>query len=463
MPWDFVSEGTLISGQNPDFTGFNPLPQFLCYTQSIPSTFSNFMSFQSRFKLSQSPFPLLFQLELILMTVVMSSVVWLMIGKPPKLLAPATSLIPTIVALTIFIAIGFVIPTKSQTKRLYLALEFLLIGIIFNGSMVPFFQMLFITVVIRNCIFLTGQARSIATGLACFGYLVCRVGQMRHPVFSIASPEQNWIFGLVSLLTFGLVILFIQLFVDAILKEQDSKRELAIVHAQLQQYALQVEDFATVQERNRIARDIHDSLGHSLSIFNLHLAAALRLFHKKPTEAEALLRELQAVGQQAMTDVSHSVATLRADPLNGQPLHLSILSLVEQFTLSTGVMPRFQWVQGEDESFPLSNIQKMTIYRIVQESLTNIRKYANASIVEIKVEIKIQHQIHNLIESIQIHVIDNGKGFDRTASTTGFGLQGMQERLAALSGYLEITSAPDQGCQILASFPIVHPLSSFSP
>jgi signal transduction histidine kinase len=429
------------------------------------------MSFQSRFKLRQSPFPLLFQLEVILLSVVMTSVVWLMVGHPSKLLAPTTSLTPTIVALLIFTAIGWVIPTKPHSKRLYLATEFLLIGIIFHGSMVPFFQMLFITVVIRNCIFLTGQTRSIATRLACLGYLVCRIGQMGNPLFSASSPEQTWLLGFVSLLTFMLVILFIQLFVDAILNEQESKRKLAIAHAQLQQYALQVEDLATVQERNRIARDIHDSLGHSLSIFNLHLEAALRLFHKKPMEAEALLREVQAVGKQAMTDVSHSVATLRADPLNGQPLSVSLLSLIEQFELSTGIMPHCQGVQGKTigpinrtspnpiESFLLSNTQKMTIYRIVQESLTNIRKYANAT----RVEIKIEHNFHNGTESIQINIIDNGNGFDRTASTTGFGLQGMRERLMAVSGYLEIKSAPDQGCQILASFPIVHPFPHHSP
>lgn len=438
------------------------------------------MSFQFRLKLRQSPFPLLFQLELILMTVVMGSVVWLMVGNPSKLLAPSISVTPTIVALTLFIAIGFIIPTKPLSKRLYLATEFLLIGIIFNGTMVPFFQMLFITVVIRNCIVLTGRARSIATGFTCFGYLVCRVGQMHHPLFSImSSPEQTWIFTLVSLLTFGLVILFIQLFVDAILKEQDSKQKLVIAHAKLQQYALQIEDLATVQERNRIARDIHDSLGHSLSIFNLHLEAALRLFHKKPTESEALLREVQAVGQQAMSDVSHSVTMLRADPLNGQPLSVSILSLVEQFELSTGVTPCCHWVQGENtgpisskaspvdhrisynpiESFQLSNIQKMTVYRIVQESLTNIRKYAGATEVKIRIE-KIMNPGD---EWLRIQVTDNGHGFDRTVPTTGFGLQGMRERLAVLLGYLEIKSAPDEGCQILASFPIVHPFSSFSP
>ncbi len=60
----------------------------------------------------------------------------------------------------------------------------------------------------------------------------------------------------------------------------------------LRSYALRVEEFATVQERNRIARDIHDSLGHSLTVFNIHTEAALRLLYTNPPEAEALLLEL---------------------------------------------------------------------------------------------------------------------------------------------------------------------------
>ncbi len=426
------------------------------------------MAWHSRFHLRQSPFPLLFKLEVILLTVVMGAVLWILLSHPSGPLAPTTSLTPTIAALLSFTAIGLVIPTKPLHQLLYVLTELLLISILVMGAMVPFFQMLFITVVIRNCVLFQGPVRSIATGIACVGYVMCQVQRLRHPLFTlVTSPEQTWIVGLVSSLTFGLVILFIQLFVDAILKEQESKQELAIAHAQLQNYALQIEDFATVQERNRIARDIHDSLGHSLSIFNLHLEAALRLFHKQPTEAEALLWEVHTVAQQAMQEVSHSVATLRADPLNGQALHLAILGLIEQFELSTGVTPIGQWIQDERvvtidrttahtlQPPSLSNTQKMTVYRIVQESLTNIRKYAAATEVAIRIESR--------SNDIMMNIADNGKGFDRSRHTSGFGLQGMQERLAVLGGYLEIRSSPHQGCEILASFPIVNPALIATP
>jgi signal transduction histidine kinase len=418
-----------------------------------------------RSRLQQSPFLLLFKLELVLLSIVICTVIGMMLIHPTGPLATSNSLIAAIAALLAFAAIGLFVPAQPRSKILYLCIEFLLIFTIFIGTNLPLFQLLFIVLIIRNCGFLRGRARTITTGFSCIGYIVCQVERLRHPLFPVtARPEQLWIFGLGSMLTFGLVVLFLQLLVDAVLNEQESQQELAIAHAQLQQYALQVEDLATVQERNRIARDIHDSLGHSLSIFNLHLAAALRLFHQQPTAAEALLREVQAVGQQALQDVSHSVATLRADPLNGQPLYLAILSLVEQAELSMGVRPSFTWMQGEqrspiDRSQPdpltplhLSNTQKMTIYRIIQESLTNIRKYSGAT--DVMITIAPNHT------QLTVSIVDNGRGFTPTDQTSGFGLQGMRERLAVLSGHLEINSAPNQGCHIIATFPIAAPFSA---
>lgn len=456
------------------------------------------ITFQSRFDLQQSPFPLLLKLEFIVLGIVFSSALWILWFRPSGFVAPIPSPLPTIAALGCFIAIGLVIPKNPFHQLIYCVIEFFLIGFIFVGAIVPFFQLLFITIIIRNCILFKVStiqtssvekmakrvARSIVTGLTCAGYLFCQIERLRHPVFAIvSSPAQTWIFGWVSTLTFGLVVLFLQLFVDAILKEQESRQALAIAHTQLQHYAVQVEDLATVQERNRIARDIHDSLGHSLSIFNLHLEAALRLFHKNPSEAEALLRELQGVGQQAMREVSHSVTTLRADPLDGQSLSLVLLNLLEQFKQSTGIQPHCYWIENRDwiknrdwienhmahpldrssldwlESLKLTPGQRMTIYRIIQESLTNVRKHADATKIEIRLETRGQQGN----DDFSIMIDDNGQGFDPTAQCSGFGLQGMQERLAVLSGHFEIRSKPNHGCQILASFPIVNPTSLSNP
>jgi len=211
---------------------------------------------------------------------------------------------------------------------------------------------------------------------------------------------------------------------------------------QLRQYALQIEDIATLQERNRIAREIHDSLGHSLTVFNLHLEAALRLLDSEPTEAKELLREAKQLGSVALQEVRQSVRALRADPLQGKSLEVAIAGLIEDFYRSTSLLPR---VEIEILSSPSPEI-KTAVYRIIQEALTNICKYAEATTVTISA-------IADRGE-LRLEIADNGKGFDPAENTTGFGLAGMRERTLALGGEFAIASAVGQGCQVMANIPL---------
>jgi len=254
------------------------------------------------------------------------------------------------------------------------------------------------------------------------------------------------------LIVFGLVILFLQLLVDAVLAQKQSQDRL-------REYALQIEELATLQERNRIARDIHDSLGHSLTIFNIHLEAALRLIYSEPTEAEALLLEVKQISKQSLQEVRESVMMLRADRLQGKSLFEAIAILVKEFQRTTGIIPQYKFEVFPECSFDnlskdLSDSQKSTIYRLVQESLTNIYKHSAAS----EVEITIQAILKEPGKEIKVWIKDNGRGFNLNQHTCGFGLQGMKERTSAISGDLKIKTAPNQGCEIYASFPI-NPLS----
>jgi signal transduction histidine kinase len=86
-------------------------------------------------------------------------------------------------------------------------------------------------------------------------------------------------------LLFGLSLAFVLLLMNALLTERQSREKIVSANEQLRQYALRIEDQATLQERNRIARDIHDSLGHSLTALNLQLETALKLWSVDPTKA----------------------------------------------------------------------------------------------------------------------------------------------------------------------------------
>ncbi|WP_310413994.1 sensor histidine kinase [Chamaesiphon sp. OTE_8_metabat_110] len=245
--------------------------------------------------------------------------------------------------------------------------------------------------------------------------------------------------GFVSL--FAGILLSLQLLVDRILAEKQAKEELAIANQRIRNYALKAQENGSLQERNRIAREIHDSLGHSLTALNLHLEMAVKLAQVKPEQAREVLIEAKRLGSIALQDVRQSVSTLRSDPLHDRDLVSAIHQLADEFKLSNHIQPLCLLELPPE----LPSAVSIAIYRIVQEALTNISKYAQATAVTIE----LRTQSH----SIELSVTDNGRGFIPDNNQTGFGLQGMRERVLSLQGSFEIVSMPDRGAQILASIP----------
>ena len=200
---------------------------------------------------------------------------------------------------------------------------------------------------------------------------------------------------------------------------------------------------AAIEERNRIAREIHDSLGHSLMALNVQIQAAATLWLTDPIQAQSFLTQAQRLGAIAIQEVRASVRALRTDEHPEQPLPETIAALAEEFRQVTGMTPTIRARLTQSVSACVSK----TLYRIVQEALTNISKYAEATKVEIYVVTK--------DDFIHLKVVDNGRGFDRHQQATGFGLQGMQERVTALNGEFRLTTSPGSGCQIQVKFPVL--------
>ncbi len=241
---------------------------------------------------------------------------------------------------------------------------------------------------------------------------------------------------------FGGILLSLQLLVDRILAEKHAKEELAIANQRIRNYALKAEENGSLQERNRIAREIHDSLGHSLTALNLHLEMAVKLSQLKPEKSREVLVEAKRLGSIALQDVRQSVSALRSDPFADRDLAAAINKLADDFKYSNHLQPICQL----DLPPNLPQSTNIILYRIVQEALTNISKHAHAS--EVIIEIKTQS------DRVELRVTDNGRGFIPTHNTTGFGLQGMRERVLSLQGQFEILSIPDRGCQIVAIIPV---------
>jgi signal transduction histidine kinase len=364
--------------------------------------------------------------------------------------------------IALFALLGLRLPkTNTNLKILHLGTSFatLLVGAML--AKIRLITLLYVIFFMRISLMLRSTARIFATimifGLALF-YQFDRIRnapqptprwmrpglmspppRMRH--FADTMDERAWVMAISSLILLALIVVFIQLMIDAVLSAQQAKSQLESANAQLRRYALRVEDTATLQERNRIAREIHDSLGHSLTAFNLHLEAAMRLLKSDPTEAQELLAEAKGLGSKALQEVRESVATLRSHPLQGKSLEKAIAQLCEDLTRSTGMIPTTSFNLPQT----LSTEAQTTIYRITQEALTNIAKYAQAT------EVQLDLQTHSA--GLELRIQDNGRGFVLAQNMSGFGLQGMRERVAALHGELEIATAVGQGCQILVTLP----------
>ncbi len=248
-------------------------------------------------------------------------------------------------------------------------------------------------------------------------------------------------------LVFIPAILFVVAFTEARLNEQRAREEaenlaqqLEKANRQLATYAGQVEELATIQERNRLAREIHDNLGHYLTVVNVQIEAARAVMAQNPEKALDALDKAQTLTRDGLTAVRQSVATLRESPVDSQSLIDAITALTDQ-TRSMGLVVEFA-VVGQRRR--LDNQTKLTLYRVAQEALTNTHKHAHASRIDVTLD-------YSQSQGVRLVVRDNGVG---TAVTdTGFGLIGMRERIQLLGGRLMIETEPGQGFLLETAVP----------
>ncbi|MEG4231679.1 sensor histidine kinase [Microcoleus sp. Pol11C3] len=358
------------------------------------------------------------------------------------------SLLLRVGAIALFGAIGLRLPTvRLGRKVLFTALEFglILLPIVHEGLSSRSSFLLFLVLLMRSCLIFRQPGQVTVLGLALLSYSSLLLLKPILPEKVIATVWE-WRFS--NVLLFGLTLVFALLLINALIAERQSREQLeiahdklAITHEQLRHYALRIEDQATLQERNRIAREIHDGLGHTLAAQTIQLNNALLFWKSEDEKALEFLQQAKQLGSEALLEIRKSVSVLRSNPLQGLSLESAIDKLLKDFQRMTAIEV------SNSIRLPVILSQELntTLYRIVQESLTNIHKHADATMVTVG----LQQQAGQIYLSIS----DNGKGFDPAQNTTGFGLQGMRERVAALSGQFAIYSASENGCRISVALP----------
>ncbi|MEL6554532.1 MAG: sensor histidine kinase [Cyanobacteria bacterium J06621_11] len=359
---------------------------------------------------------------------------------------------------------GLYLPlTQLRAKIIYTVVELALLGIVMmrclgNPLMMRIIPLLGLVIMIRSCQIFQTQGRLVVTSvtfglhlLASLLFASLTLGQtvITQNLSWLVSTPELWQVSVLQtnvIILLTLVLLFVFLLVDALLSVHRNQQKLEAAHAQLQQYALQVEGQAALQERTRIAREIHDSLGHSLTAQTILLENVLLFWEQDTDQAKSYLLDAKASSYQALKEVSRAVAALRDAPQTHKPLQTAIPELVNKVCHSTSMTPSFEI----NITTRLPDDLNLAAYRIVQEALTNTVKHAQATQLSVKLFTKPQ--------SLYVQVLDNGRGFDPSKNTTGFGLRGMKERALALGGTCQIWSSPRSGCRISAILPFPQSL-----
>ncbi|MDD1414161.1 sensor histidine kinase [Dolichospermum sp. ST_con] len=387
------------------------------------------------------PFRFLLYLEWLLLG--FSGLMVLMPSPSPRFSAMYPEL--TICSLAIFGFMGLRLPTYNKTNKIiYTAIEVVLILItgFFGGRSARLFPFLYLILVTRSCLIFQLPGRLAVTFSSFILFLLTLKQRMPPGRFSPIAQERFRFFSFSLAVLFGLSLVFVLLLMNAVLSERQSRDKLETANEKLRQYALKIENQATLEERNRIAREIHDSLGHSLTALNLQLETALKLSKSDIPRAMTFLATAKELGSKALQDVRQSVSTMRSHPLQGQSLEQAIQNLAADFQRSTGILPSCQI----SIISPLSMEISTPIYRIIQESFTNISKYAQAT--------EVQLELTTTLETLKLIIQDNGSGFDVEQNPTGFGLQSMRDRTLSLKGEFYIYSSYNAGCQIVVNIPL---------
>jgi signal transduction histidine kinase len=233
--------------------------------------------------------------------------------------------------------------------------------------------------------------------------------------------------------------IFILVFTQMAVSEEKARGEIEKLYVELEgannrlrEYALKAEQLAITKERNRLAREIHDGLGHYLTTIFMQIQAARAVMKMDPQKAMDALGTAQTLTQEALVDVRQSVTALRDAPGDTQALQEEIEKMLK--TCEGAGITTVLEVIGTPRVLNQQTI--FTLYRAIQEGINNTFKHAHASCLNVKLDYTVNDKVRILIQ-------DDGLGAEQMDG--GFGLLGMRERIHMLQGNVSIKTSPGNG------------------
>ena len=231
-------------------------------------------------------------------------------------------------------------------------------------------------------------------------------------------------------------LVLIAIMARTLIREQESRQ-------QVEKLAKEVESLAIYQERTRIAREIHDALGHTLTSLNIQLDVARKLFDRDIGRSKEALGFAKQLASQSLNDVRRALKMIV--PSNNED---TLLDLIESLPRLAKQIEQNQSIKVSFELEPvkLSANTSHHLYCIARECLTNIQRHANAN--------NIQISLSKTKDQIMLQIEDDGEGFAPQSVSGSFGISGMKQRAEQLGGALSIQSTPNLGTKVQVLIPL---------
>ncbi len=219
----------------------------------------------------------------------------------------------------------------------------------------------------------------------------------------------------------------------------------AVLAIQLTRLAEHRREAAVLEERNRIAREIHDTLAQAFTGILIQLRVALRISDQQPEEARSILEHVSDLAQQGLEAARRSVWDLQPEAMEYRDLVAALTRTVARARTTTSAHVEIR-VTGTSRELPPA--VGMDMLRIGQEALTNAVRHANAGLISIDLTFE--------TDRVVLIVQDDGDGFDVTSQpeSSGFGMVGMAQRAERLGGQLAVASRPGRGTEVAACAPL---------
>jgi signal transduction histidine kinase len=226
-----------------------------------------------------------------------------------------------------------------------------------------------------------------------------------------------------------------------------SQVELEKAHRQLQRYTRQAEELARIQERNRLARDLHDSVTQMIFSITLITRSTLILLDRSPDQVRPKLEQLQELAQNALGEMRALISQLRPLQIGEEGLFAVLERHVEELNKRGRSQLAITLTSGE-EALPLDENQQQELFRIIQEALNNVVKHSGATKASVGFEVG--------EGAVTVVIKDDGIGFDPAArgdDRAHFGLESMAERAEEMNGSVAIETKSGRGTEVRISIP----------